>query len=98
VGGKGVPGRPDDSFGLAFARSQFSGAFVPFLRDNLNLGLAREDAFEAYYNVAITNWLSATADLQVIDPALKKSLNSSGTALMNVETAVIGGIRLRVRF
>jgi porin len=40
-----------------------------------------QDAFEAYYNVAITHWLSATADLQVIDRALKKSLNSSGTAL-----------------
>jgi porin len=99
VGGKGVvPGRPDDSFGLAFARSQFSSAFVPFLRESLNLGLEREDAFEAYYNLAITGWLSATADLQVIDPALKKALNSSGASLMNVDTAVIAGIRLRVRF
>jgi porin len=98
VGGKGVPGRPDDSYGIAFARSQFSSAFVPFLRENLSLGLEREDAFEAYYNLAITGWLSATADLQVINPALKKALNSSGASLMNVDTAVIGGIRLRVRF
>jgi porin len=99
VGGKGVmPSRPDDSFGLAFARSQFSSDFVPFLRQNLALGLEREDAFEAYYNLAITGWLSATADLQVIDPALKKSLDSSAANLMNVNTAVIAGIRLRMRF
>jgi hypothetical protein len=29
---------------------------------------------------------------------LKKALNSSGASLMNVDTAVIAGIRLRVRF
>jgi porin len=98
VGGKGVTGRPNDTFGLAFARTQFSSAFVPFLRQRLDLGLEHEDAFEAYYNLAITGWLSATADLQVIDPGLKKALNSSGTSLMNVDTTVIAGLRFRVRF
>ena len=101
VGGKGVvPGRPDDSFGLGFARTQFSSAFVPFLRQRLSLGLEHEDAFEAYYNAAITGWLNATADLQVVDPGLKKALNSSGSgmSLMNVDTALIAGLRLRVRF
>ena len=68
IGGKGVvPGRPQDSFGVGIARTQFSGAFIPFLRENLNLGLDHEDALEMYYNLAITGWLSATADLQVID-------------------------------
>jgi porin len=99
LGGKGiVPGRPNDTFGLAFARTQFSSAFVPFLRQRLDLGLEHENAFEAYYNLAITGWLSATADLQVIDPGLKKALNSSGASLMNVDTTVIAGIRFRVRF
>jgi porin len=99
VGGMGVgSSRPDDSYGLGLARTQFSSAFVPFLRDNLNLGLDHEDAFEMYYNVAITGWLAATADLQVIYPGLKKALNSSGTGLMNVDTAVVAGIRFRVRF
>ncbi len=98
VGGKGVvSGRPDDSFGLGAARTQFSGAFVPFLREHLDLGLEHEDAFEAYYNLAITGWLSATADLQVIDPGLKRALNSSAS-LMTVDTGVIAGIRFRVRF
>jgi porin len=99
LGGKGmVPGRPNDTFGLAFARTQFSSAFVPFLRQRLDLGLEHEDSFEAYYNLAITGWLSATADLQVVNPGLKKALNSSGASLMNVDTAVIAGIRFRVRF
>ena len=102
IGGKGViPGRPDDSFGLGFARSQFSSAFVPFLRQALNLGLHHEDAVEMYYNAALTPWLSATADLQIVDPGLKKSLSSSARLLpllANVDAAVVAGVRLRVRF
>jgi porin len=99
LGGKGmVPGRPNDTFGAGFARTQFSSAFIPFLRDRLDLGLDHEDSFEAYYNFAVTGWLSLTADLQVVDPALKKTVNSTGLALMNVDTGVIAGARFRVRF
>ena len=98
VGGKGVPTRPDGSYGIGLTRTQFSSAFVPFLRERLNLGLDHEDALEAYYNLAITGWLTATADLQVVKPGLEKSLNSSGFGLMNVNTATIAGIRFRVRF
>jgi porin len=83
---------------VGIARTQFSGAFIPFLRENLNLGLDHEDALEMYYNLAITGWLSATADLQVIDPAQKKALSSSGPALVNVDTATVAGIRIRARF
>jgi porin len=98
VGGKGVPGRPDDSYGAGVARTQFSGAFLPFLRERLNLGLDHEDAFEAYYNVAITGWLTATADIQFVNQALNKTLNPSGSRLVNVDHATIAGIRFRVRF
>jgi len=99
LGGKGmVPGRAEDTFGVGVARTQFGSAFIPFLRQRLNLGLDHEDAFEAYYNIAITGWLSATADLQVIDPARKKALSSSGLSLVNVHTATVAGIRFRVRF
>ena len=96
-----MPDRPDDSFGLGFAKTQFSGDFVPILRQALNLGLQHEDAIEMYYNAAITGWLNLTTDLQIIDPGLKKTLNPSGgpaNNLMNVNTAVILGTRLRVRF
>jgi len=98
IGGKGVvPGRADDSFGLGVARTQFSSDFVPFLVQRLNLGLEHEDAIEMYYNASITQWLNATADLQIIDPALKKA-RSSSLQLTSVGTTVVAGARLRVRF
>jgi porin len=97
VGGKGVvPGRANDTFGLGFASTQFSSAFVPYLRERLPLGLEQENAFEAYYNMAVTGWLQLSADIQVVDPALKKTLVN--TQLENVNTAVVLGLRLRVRF
>ena len=99
IGGKGVvPGRLDDSFGLGFAQTHFSDDFLPFLRQKLNLGLDNENAFEMYYNASITKWLTASADLQVIDPALKKTLSSSGLGLTNVDTITVVGIRFRARF
>ena len=99
LGGKGAgPARPNDTFGIGFERTQFSSAFIPFLRQRLDLGLEHEDAFEAYYNFAITGWLNATADLQIVNSGLKKVPNSSGTGLMNIDTDVIAGIRLRERF
>ncbi len=98
VGGKGVPGRADDSYGIGVARTQFSGAFLPLLRDRLDLGLNHEDALEMYYNLALTGWLSVTADLQVINQALDKTLNPNGFGLVNVSNATIAGIRFRVRF
>ena len=81
IGGKGVvPGRPDDSFGIGIARTEFSSDFVPFLRQQLNLGLQHEDAIEMYYNAAITSWLNATADLQIINPGLKKPSTRPGNS------------------
>ena len=92
-----VPGRSHDSFGLGWASTDFSGNFVPFLRKRLDLGLDREDAIEMYYNVAVTPWLNVTADLQVVNPGLTKTLGS-GIQLENVGTAIIAGTRAYVRF
>jgi len=98
VGGVGiVPGRPQDSFGLAWAHTQFSDNFVPFVRERLDLGLIHEDAVEMYYNAKITNWLTATLDLQIINPALKKAFDGAGR-LTGVNTAVVAGLRLYARF
>jgi porin len=98
VEGKGiVPGRPRDTFGIGWYRAELSDKFFPFLREQLKLGLEREDAVEVYYNAAITPWLNVTADLQIINPALKKTLGSDG-ALKDVNTAVIGGLRVYTRF
>ncbi len=99
LGGNGVfASRPQDSFGLGWARTEFSGNFVPFLREELNLGLGREDAIEMYYNAAVTGWLQATLDLQIIEPALRKTLNSGTGQLEDVGTTVVPGIRLYTRF
>jgi porin len=92
-----VPGRPKDTLGIGWARTQLSGDFVPFLRQRLNLGLSVEDAVEMYYNAAITPWLNMAVDLQIVDSALNKDLNASGQ-LVNVGTAVVGGLRMYLRF
>jgi hypothetical protein len=39
-----------------------------------------------------------TADLQVVNQALNKSLNPNAFGLVNVNNATIAGIRFRVRF
>jgi porin len=92
-----VPGRPADTFGLGWARTEISNNFVPFLRQRLDLGLDKEDTVETYYNAAITRWLGATLDLQIINQALRKKLDSSGR-LTDMGTAVIAGLRLYARF
>lgn len=98
IGGKGVvPRRPHDTFGVGWARTEFSSDFLPFLRQQLGLGLEREDAIEIFYNASVTSWLNATLDLQIIEPALKKNLNSSGR-LEDADTTVVAGLRLSVRF
>jgi porin len=99
IGGKGVvPGRPNDSFGIGWSNVQFSNNLVPFLRQNLNLGLSTENAVEMYYNAALTGWLNLTADLQIVNPGLKKFPNPSGPGESNVSTAVVAGVRVYTRF
>jgi porin len=98
VGGVGiVPGRPRDSFGVGWARTEFSDHLVPFLRRQLGLGLEREDAVEMYYNAALTPWLGVTLDLQIVEPALQKTLGAGGQ-LKDVDTVVVGGLRIFARF
>jgi porin len=98
IGGKGmIPGRRRDSFGLGWAQTEFSDNFVPFLRQQLDIGLDHEDAVELYYNAVVTPWLNATLDLQIIEPGLTKMLDSSGN-LREVDTTVVAGVRLYIRF
>jgi len=49
------------------------------------------------YNVAVTSWLAATLDLQIIEPALARRTNSSTGQLEHVGTTVMPGVRLYVR-
>jgi porin len=98
IGGKGaVPGRPQDAFGVGWTRIEFSSSLVPFLRQRLGLGLDHEDVVELFYNLAITPWFHATADLQIAKPGLAKFLNSANQ-LQDVSTAGVGGLRVYTRF
>ncbi len=99
IGGNGVlPGRPEDSFGFGLARTQISKSLAPFLRQQLNLGLQREDAIEIYYNMAITPWMNVTTDLQIVDSALNKAVSPTTGQLAGIDPVVLLGTRLRVRF
>ena len=92
IGAKGLwSWRPCDNFGIGWARTELSDNFVPFLRQQLRLGLGNEDAIELYYNAEITRWLSATLDLQIIDQALDRTLDGSGVAAQGHEHG--GGAR-----
>ena len=98
VSGNGiVPVRPSDTFGIGWSRVELSDDLFPVLRQRLDLGLDREDAVEMYYNFAVAKSIGVTLDLQVVSPALTKTITSSGR-LKDVDTAVIGGVRAFVRF
>lgn len=98
IGGNGVvAGRPRDTFGIAWARTEFSDEFVPFLRQRLDLGLNHEDAIEMYYNASITPWLSVSPSIQVVNSGMNKKLESNGN-LDNLDTAAVFFLRTFVRF
>jgi porin len=91
----GTPGRQfRDRLGAHTAQRQLRDV----LRQRLDLGLQKEDAIEMYYNAAITKWLTAALDLQIIMPALTKTPDSSGQQLANVNTSVVAGLRIYSRF
>src|SRR5262249_23905689 len=64
VSGSGiVPGRPRDSFGVGWARTELSDKFLPEVRARIaGIGLDKEDAVEMYYNFEVTRAVSATLD------------------------------------
>ena len=98
IGGKGVfSGRPHDSFGIGWARTQFSAQLVPLLRERLGLGLDHEDAIEMYYTVAITPWFNVSPNLQVINSGMNKII-SNGNELQNMNTAVEANLRMNILF
>jgi len=51
-----------------------------------------------YYNGAITPWLNAALDLQIIDQAIEKPLDASSNTLRDTHTAVVLGLRVYSRF
>jgi carbohydrate-selective porin OprB len=88
IGGYGgLPGRDRDQWGVGWAGSHISGD----LRNDLSVlgrrANAFENAFEAFYNFAVTPAVHVSLDLQVI-----KSASAA------VDTAVVIGTRLQLDF
>lgn len=50
-----------------------------------------------YYNAAVTPWMNATTDLQIIDSGLNKAVSTTTGRLARIGTVVVLGTRLRVR-
>jgi len=82
VGGQGMlPGRDRDRFGIGAYYTSFSRDLRGLILDSSEIGL------EIFYNIAATNWLYITPDIQVIEPAGSRST-----------TAFITGLRVQTRF
>jgi porin len=98
IGGKGLfSERPNDAFGIGWARTQLSDKYVPFLRERLSLGLDYEDAIELYYTAAVTPWLNVSPNLQIINSGLNRSLNENDQ-LQNVDISVEASLRMNILF
>lgn len=86
VGGRGLfASRPDDSFGLGYFFVDFSDDLQSVI--NPFVTFDDEQGVEAFYNYAVQGWLSITADLQYVDPALG-----------DTDNAFVGGLRATIRF
>jgi porin len=82
IGGQGMlPGRDLDRFGIGFYYTNFSNDLPGILLSSDEIGL------EIFYNIAATNWLYVTPDLQVIEPAGRRAT-----------TAFLTGLRVQMRF
>jgi porin len=82
IGGQGMlPGRSRDRFGIGFYYGRLSSDLRGALLDSSAWGL------ELFYNIAATNWLYVTPDIQVIEPAAKQS-----------QIAFLTGLRVQMRF
>jgi porin len=77
-----IPGRDADQLGVGFFHSSASSGTLPRI-----LQLGDETGVELYYNFAATGWLNVTADLQVIEPALR-----------GVDTSIVLGLRMKMEF
>ena len=82
IAGQGMlPGRDLDRFGIGFYYTNFSNHLPEIILSGDEIGL------EIFYNIAATNWLYVTPDIQVIEPAGKRAT-----------TAFLTGLRLQMRF
>jgi porin len=84
LGGRGiVPGRDEDIFGIGFGVADFNND-TPLSRL-----LVSSDgyAMEAFYNAILAPGVALTGDIQMIEPASR-----------GIDTTIVAGVRLNVRF
>jgi porin len=79
-------GREQDSFGIGWYYIGLSDEIGPIA--NFLLQPRDETGVELYYKAAITNWFDVTADVQVIEPAVRRGAS----------TAVLAGLRANLKF
>jgi porin len=105
-GGKGViPSRERDRYGFGFYYIDVKNPHFQGLFRNIKL-LRDEYGFEAFYNVAITPWLSVTPDVQIVRGAQKEEITVRRGLLgvpfiagrKSIGTATILGLRLQMVF
>lgn len=69
LGGKGVLDcRPNDRFGVGYYYLVTSNASLPS-----NLGFGDSQGLEAFYQIAVTPWMSITPDLQIVQPSQERT-------------------------
>ena len=51
-----------------------------------------------YYNITITPWMNLTSDLQIVDSGLSQAIGPTTGKLTGIDTVVVAGARLRIRF
>jgi porin len=91
-GGKGLPSRPHDEFGIGWYYLDVANVVLPTGQGIRQL-LRNEHGFEAFYSFALTPWAFLTPDLQVEHPAQKATRYGQA-----VTTATTFGFRLRLVF
>ncbi len=76
-----IPGRADDTFGLAVARANFSS--VSQTANNIG---AAETAIELTYDITITDWLNIHPAYQIIqNPGGDTTLTDAGVGMLRVD-------------
>jgi porin len=76
-----LPGRDHDRFGIGFYYTKLSNDLPGILLSGDEIGL------EIFYNIAATNWLYVSPDLQVIEPVGQRAT-----------TTFLTGLRVQMRF
>ena len=87
IGGSSpICGRERDSFGMGWYYIGLSDELGPIA--NRLLRPRDETGVELYYKATITDWCELTADVQVLEPAVRR----------NATTAVVAGLRGNIEF